>query len=154
MQVMMETFAMAPAESRVLWFLPVFVGVVLIGVIALLIGTALGSRGARFEVSPEGLRLRGDLYGRLIPAASLKAETIKRVDFAVDKELTPSWRTVGTAVPGYNSGWYKLKSGEKALLYLTDRKRAVYIATTEGYGVLVSPEDPDALITALRSIAK
>jgi hypothetical protein len=150
----METFAMAPSDSRLLWFLPVFVGLLLIGVVALLIGTAMGSRGAKFEVSTEGLRLRGDLYGRLIPAASLRAETIRRVDLAVDTGLAPKWRTMGTAVPGYQSGWYRLKSGEKALLYLTDRKRAVYLATAEGYGVLLSPENPDAFVTAVRAIAK
>ena len=36
-------------------------------------------------------------------------------------------------------------------LYLTDRRKAVYIPTTEGYSVLISPSDPDGFLSALRS---
>jgi len=43
----------------------------------------------------------------------------------------------------------RLGTGEKALLYLTDRSRAVYIPTLAGYSVLLSPDDPDAFLGAL-----
>ena len=55
-------------------------------------------------------------------------------------------------MPGYRSGWFKLEGGERALLYLTDVQRAVYVPTTEGYGVLLSPSDPDAFVAALRAL--
>ena len=58
---------------------------------------------------------------------------------------------MGGAFPGYQSGWFRLAKGEKALLYLTDKRKAVYIPTSEGYSVLISPEHPDRFIAALRA---
>jgi hypothetical protein len=65
----------------------------------------------------------------------------------------PARRTVGTGLPGYRAGWFRLRNGEKALLYLTDTSRAVYIPTTAGYSVLLSPAQPDEFVSALRAIA-
>lgn len=146
----MQSFIIAPAGLRPFWLL-VPVGIILIGVATLLIFTLMGSRTARFDVLPSGLRLRGDLYGRLIPAAELRASDARRVDWAKDPDLTPRTRTWGTGLPGYQAGWFRLESGEKALLYLTDRQRAVYIPTTRGHAVLLSPADPDAFLKALRA---
>lgn len=114
-------------------------GLILALVIGLLGAAVVGARSTRFEVSPDGLRLRGDLYGRLIPAEQLRAASVMRVDFSATPDLAPAWRTMGTGLPG----WFRLKNGEKALLYLTDTNRAVYVPTTAGYSVLVSPEQPD-----------
>ena len=95
----MQTFAIAPSATKVFWLLPVVLVPVGIGVAALLM-TFLGSRGARFEVSSEGLRLRGDFYGRLIPVAELRVAEARRLDFAATPELQPRWRTLGTGLPG------------------------------------------------------
>src|SRR5262245_55004852 len=149
----MQTFAIAPSATKALWLLPVVLVPVAIGVAALLM-TFLGSRGARFEISAEGLRLRGDFYGRMIPIAELRTAEARRVDLAATPELAPRWRTFGTGMPGYQAGWFRLKGGEKALLYLTDRSRAVYVPTTAGYSVMVSPADPDAFLQALESIGR
>ena len=72
---MTQTFAILPAGTRILWVLvPVFM--LLLGGLALgaavLGGAWYGSQRASFEVSPAGLRLRGDVYGRLIPASQLR----------------------------------------------------------------------------------
>ena len=75
----------------------------------------------------------------------------RRVDFSVTPELVPARRTLGTGLPRYQSGWFRLKNGEKALLYLTDRSRAVYIPTTAGYSVVISPANPDAFLEALKA---
>ena len=147
-----ETFAIAPAGARPLWFLvPVFLlwlaGMAFLGVVW------FGSQRARFEVSPAGLRLRGDLYARLIPASRLRGGAARLVDLRTAPEYRPTRRTFGTGLPGYAAGWFRLASGEKVLLYLTDRTRAVYIPTRDGYAVLVSPADPPALLAALQRVA-
>ena len=54
---------------------------------------------------------------------------------------------------GYRAGWFRLRNGEKALVYVTDPSRVVYIPTTEGYAVMVSPHEPDAFLAAVRSVA-
>ena len=148
----MLEFPIAPGNLRGMLLLLGIVGLVLAVVLGLVLTSAMGARTARFQVSPEGLRLRGDLYGRLIPAAELRVDEARRVDLTTNAELTPRLRTFGTGVPGYQAGWFRLRNGEKALLYLTDRSRAVYVPTTAGYSVMVSPADPDGFLAALRTL--
>jgi len=149
----MNVFPIAPAESRYLWFLiPVIV--ILLGVMALLATSLRGAHASRFEIRADGLRLEGDLYGRLVPKSELRVDLARRVDLGREEQLRPKWRRIGTALPGYQSGWFRLRNGEKALLYLTDRTRAVYIPTTAGYSLLLSPADPDGFLFQLRSVLR
>ena len=147
----MNAFPIAPAESRYFWFLiPVIV--ILVGVMALLATSVRGAHASRFEIRADGLRLEGDLYGRLVPRPDLRVDLARRVDLGREEQLRPKSRRIGTALPGYQAGWFRLRNGEKALLYLTDRTRAVYIPTTAGYSLLVSPADPDGFLSQLRSV--
>lgn len=146
----MQSFSIAPAGLKAAWLIVA----ILVPVIGVLLLSLIGSRAARFEVSAEGLRLRGDFYGRLIPADQLRGDLARRVDFAAMPELEPTRRTLGTGLPGYLAGWFRLRGGEKALLYLTDRGRAVYIPTTAGYSVLLSPADPEGFLSAVRARAR
>jgi Bacterial PH domain len=149
---MRETFQIIPGSMSILWILAPF-GLIVLGASGLLIYSLAGARTARFEVSEEGLRLRGDLYGRLIPAADLHGQEARQVDLRRERELAPVLRTLGTAVPGYRAGWFRLRNREKALLYVTDPSRVVYLPTRAGYVVLVSVADPAAFIASVRRIA-
>jgi hypothetical protein len=144
-------FAIAPAGTRPLWLLVPAILVMLVALGALAT-SALGSRRARFDVSAEGLRVRGDWYGRFIPGNALVTDRARRVDFARMPELRPGRRTLGTGLPGHQAGWFRLANGEKALLYLTDRKKAVHVPTTLGHSLLLSPDEPDSFLVALRSL--
>jgi hypothetical protein len=149
----MAVFPIAPADSRYFWLLiPVIV--ILLAAIALLATSLRGAHASRFEIRADGLRLAGDLYGRLLPKAQLRVDLARRVDLTREEQLRPQWRRIGTALPGYQSGWFRLRNGEKALLYLTDRTRAVYIPTTVGYSLLLSPADPDGFLAQLHSVLR
>jgi hypothetical protein len=145
----MQEFAIAPAGLKPFWIL-IPIGMVLAVVFGVLAISVMAASGARFQVTTDGLRIRGDLYGRFIPAAQLRVEAARRVDLTGSTELEPKRRTMGGAFPGYQSGWFRLANGEKALLYLSDRRKAVYVPTTEGYSVLISPDEPDAFLAALK----
>ena len=145
---MMQTFALAPSGTR-----PVsFVAFVLVIVAVALFVTLAAMHGGRFEVSSGGLGIRGDLWGRFIEARHLRTGAARRVDFAAEPDLLPGWRTMGTGLPGYSSGWFRLRNGERALVYLTDRSRVVYIPTDAGYSLVLSPDDPDAFLAAIRAL--
>jgi hypothetical protein len=60
---------------------------------------------------------------------------------------------MGTGLPGYSAGWFSLRNGEKALLFVTDRSRVVRIPTRDGYSLMVSPRHPQAFMEALRAAA-
>ena len=150
----MQVFAIAPATVKGLYVVWTIVGLTLLIAIAAVFFATSGARSSRFEVSSEGLRLRGDLWGRLIPTRDLRLDQARRVTIEKTSDLAPRWRTMGTGMPGYQAGWFRLKNGEKALVYLTDRSRAVYLPTTEGYSLLLSPADPDAFLTALGALRR
>jgi len=149
---MIETFPIVPGQVRILW-----VAIPLVLLVTLTIGalaySLMGARTARFEVSAEGLRLRGDFYGRLIPANALRLDAARVVDLRTDRGLAPVIRTMGTAISGYRAGWFRLRDGERALLYVTDPTRVAYVPTTDGYAVLLSVADPAALLASLHRIA-
>jgi hypothetical protein len=145
----MEVFTIAPADTKVLWLISLIPLLVLVLVVGILWASINSARTATFELSSDGLRLRGDWYGRFIPADHLVRGMAKRVDWALTPELTPGRRTMGTGLPGYQAGWFRLRNGDRALLYLTDRSKVVYVPTTEGYAVLLSPSEPDKFLAAL-----
>jgi hypothetical protein len=64
--------------------------------------------------------------------------------------LRPRSRRLGTGLPGYAAGWFRLNNGERALVYLTRPKPVLYVPTTLGYSLLLSPQDPENLLAAIR----
>ena len=149
----MTTFHIVPYGGRALWVLVVAVFALLVAVGGMLLKSAHGSRSSRFELSAEGLRIVGDLYGRTIGASDLRGGASRIVDLDAERELAPAARTMGTALPGYRAGWFRLRNGDKALLYLTDTHRVVYVPTRLGYSLLLSATDPDGLLASLRAVA-
>lgn len=148
---MTETFPIVPGQVRILWIVVPLL-LLAFGVAGVLAYTFSAARTARFEISPSGLRLRGDFYGRMIPAGQLELDGARAVDLRTVRELQPVVRTGGTAVPGYRAGWFRLRDGERALLYLTDESRVAYVPTRAGYSVLVSVADPAAFLASLRRL--
>ena len=149
----MESFAIVPGPSRGLWVFFALILVILLIAAAVLLVTVRGARVSQFELSDAGLRLRGDLYGRMIPADSLRGGAARIVDLANTPELQPGWRRMGTALPGYRAGWFRLRNGEKALIYLTETSRTVYVPTRSGYSVMLTPQQPERFLDRLRAIA-
>lgn len=148
----MLVFPIEPGSIKGLGFIGLGIFLVLFLVAGLIGASIWSARGATFEVNADGIRLRGDLYGRLIPMASIQIDQVRRVDFEQDPSLRPNWRTMGTGLPGYQGGWFRLKDGSKALVYLTNPSKAVFVPTDLGYGVLISPKDPDGLVEALKGL--
>src|SRR5688500_11481937 len=103
----MSAFPIAAADGRYLWFL-IPIGLLLIGVFVLLMMSIRGARASRFEVTDNGLQIVGDLYGRTIPVRELGIESARRVDFAAEPHLLPGMRRLGTGLPGYQAGWFRL----------------------------------------------
>lgn len=148
---MTEIFPIASTTTRPLWVL-VPVLILLTGLLVLFGSLLLSSQRLRVEVSDEGLRIRGDLYGRRIPASRLVMGEAAVVDLRKGP-YHPRWRTNGIGLPGYLSGWFRLVNKEKALLFVTDRSKVVRIPTRDGYSLLVSVSEPDRFVERVRRLA-
>jgi hypothetical protein len=147
-----EVFPIAPASAKPIWLLA-FICVFLLIIFVALAYTAYSARHSRFEVHPDRLDLVGDFWARSIPIPSLRLEEATVVDLAESPEYSPTRRTLGTGLPGYASGWFRLSNGEKALVYLTRRESVVYLPTSLNYSLLLSTERPRELLAALHSQA-
>jgi len=144
-----QVFPIPPGGGRTVWFVVTIISL-LVGLSGLLGWVAWSVNHSRAEVSPTGLRLVGDLWGRTIPLERLRIERARVVDLRAEPDLQPAKRTAGTGLGGFTAGWFRLRSGEKALIYLTDWARVVYVPTRDGYSVLLSSHEPDRLLSALQ----
>ncbi len=150
---MRHVFTIVPAGNGPLVLFGALSALMLV-LVAVFMWLAFSSQYARFEVSPEGLRLVGDFWGRRIPAGTLVVTEARVVNLVHEHELQPRRRTMGTGSPGYLAGWFRLRNGSKALLYVTDRTRVAYVPTTEGYVILLSVEEPERFLTVLRETTR
>lgn len=146
-----RVFPILPASGTPLWFILaiVFVLVLLIVVFSLF---AYSAQNARFELSDHGLRIRSWLYGRFIPRDVLMTAAARLVNLWVEDAYKPRLRTNGVSLPGYNAGWFRLRNGEKALVFMTDASRVVYIPTNRGYSLLVSPAQPEEFLHSIQEL--
>lgn len=120
---MTETFFIVPAITRSPWILTGVMLVLVTGILALLVASVRGATSTRFELSDAGLRIRRDLYGRLIATSAVRGGSARLVDLGAEPDLTSRIRTMGTALPGYRAGWFRLRNGRRGLLHLTDQTR-------------------------------
>jgi hypothetical protein len=146
---MVQVFPIPPASGRIVWFMATVMAL-LLGVMLLLGWVAWSTRHSRAEVTPEGLKLVGDLWGRTIPRETFRLDEARVVDLRNEPDLRPRSRTMGTGLGGFAAGWFRLANRQKALIYLTDRSRVAYLPTHDDYLVLVSSAEPERLIAALR----
>jgi hypothetical protein len=137
------------SPSRWRWFFVLAAVVVAVpSLVALLV--VFWPDHVRFEVTPAGLKVRGSLYGRTIPAAAIRVEGTRRLSIDDTPGIYPNRRTNGIGLPDYSAGWFELNDGRSALLFVTDWSRTIVVPTTSGYDLVLSPDDPDALVAAVK----
>lgn len=149
----MDSFAIEPVGNKPLWFFGVIM-VIFVALLVFFMWAAWSTRHSRVDVEPTGIRLVGDLWGRRIPFEKLQVEQARRINLLQDREYALKWRTMGTGLPGYAAGWFKLRNGEKALVYVTRYDDVVHIPTTEGYALLLSVDAPERFLARLREATR
>jgi len=147
-----QIFPLAPGAIKTGWLAVLFGGllIVWVGLFFFLSYMIKGAAQAEIALCDGKLVAKGGFYGREIPLPAVVVPEARRL--APDKGEPKSlrWRTNGVGLPGLSAGWYKLRDGEKALVFVTDKSRAVYVPTRLGYAVIVSPSEPDRFLEALR----
>ena len=146
-----KVFSIIPLPLSALWgfFLVIFLCVALAGFIAYL---AVSARNIAFTIDEGGLRIRGGLYGRYIEKASIRQGEIELLDLRNYPDLQPKRRINGLHLPRYKIGWFRLKNGVKALIFLIDNSQAIFIPTRNGYSVLLSPDHPEEFVRTINAL--
>ena len=127
-----------------------FRGMVLTALISMLTAApilwALGRRS--LIITDSELQLRAGFYRAKVPLSQLRVDEASVVSLFERGDLGPRWRTNGIRLPGYRVGWFRLRNGDRALLYLTDVTRVTRLPTAKGFVLMLSTE---ALLPALRT---
>ena len=103
-----------------------------------------------YEIFRRALVIDGTKYGGPVPLSNLILDESRVVNLANEKELQLHFRTMGIGARGYKSGWFKLRNGRNALVLITETSKVLCIPTTSDYVLLLSADDPESLISALR----
>jgi hypothetical protein len=147
-----QVFPIARCSPATLWFI--------CGLLAFLAAVPLSlvvvsywPWSGRFLVSTEGLKIEGSIYGREFDMPVLRVSEARRLSALDTPAYWPAWRTNGIGLPGYQAGWFQLNNQTKALLFVTDWSRSVIVPTEEGFTLLLSPDDPEMFLDALRAAA-
>lgn len=146
---MSELFSLAPAgKMPMLILLPI--ALVLLAMALFMLIAAFSTGRGQVELAAGTIKLKMPMYGRTLPLTALRLDSARVVDLTRETQLGLKWRTNGIGLPRYNVGWFKLRSGEKALAYVTSKESVLYIPTTKGYVLLLSASEPERLLAALR----
>lgn len=105
----------------------------------------------RVELAADRLTVRGDIWGRSWPLATLIPSQARLADLTVERDLRPKWKLCGTAFPGYYSGFFRLYNKTNATVFLSAMDSVVIIPRHGDHPLLLSL-GPDFL-TALQSAA-
>ena len=110
----------------------------------------------RFEVGAAGLKIVSKLYPREFPIATLSVEGARLIDLHKEWGHKPGISATGPLginLMGSCIGAYRLVNGQRALVYLAfpAPKPAVWVPTTSGLPLLLSPDDPAGFVEALRA---
>ncbi|OGO30729.1 MAG: hypothetical protein A2Z29_00635 [Chloroflexi bacterium RBG_16_56_11] len=150
---MERIFNIIPASGGAytfIWIFSLAIVLILLGVLGLFISLGYQAGHLKYTVNDEGLRISPGLYGRFIPREKIDSAGVKVINLSIDNEYQPKGKTNGSNLPGFYSGWFKLANKEKALVFLTDRSRVVYIPTNDNYAVLLSVREAEEFAAVLQ----
>lgn len=127
-------------------------GVIVLGLAVLLALNAYSTNHITLRVTGDAIEYNSLLRKRSFAKSELKLGDVQKISISQKPELEPVRRKNGSDFAGLKEGWWVLRNGEKALVVLTDPQNAVYIPTTKGYVLLVSPTDANGFVAALKAL--
>lgn len=122
-----------------------------LGVLTAVLSWAFFRRRIRLDSTT--LEVVSTFYRKRVALEALQLERARVVDLAEHGSFKPTLKTNGYGMPGFQSGHYRLHDRSKAFCLLTDASRVLYLPLRDGSALLISPEQPHALLDALQALA-
>ena len=110
-------------------------------------------RRHRLRLDPGGLDIATTFYRRHVALADLQLDAARVIRLEEHPELRPVLKSNGYALPGFRSGWFRLRNWRKAFVATSDGERVLWLPTTRGFDLLLQPRDPQRLLDRLRGLA-
>ncbi|MGL5665768.1 MAG: PH domain-containing protein [Shewanella sp.] len=108
------------------------------------------SHNAEIALTDTELKLDIPFYKVQLARSELLVEQARIIDLKQEQDLTPSFKTNGIGMPGFQLGWFNLKGKGKAFLAVTDKSELVLVPTTRGYNLLLSVPEGERFISQLQ----
>jgi hypothetical protein len=121
---------------------------VVTGAIALVLDRML--KRHRLLLDAGGIEVATTFYRQRIAFADLRIDSARVVRLDAHPDLKPLLKSNGYALPGFRSGWFRLRNWQKAFVATSDGERALWLPTSRGFGLLLQPRDPQRLLDRLR----
>lgn len=169
---MKREFAVVPPDARLVWLLPGFAALsVLIGIVLLastrephawvalpiavasFVVLALLLRRRRVTLDAGALTIAAGLNTRRVAITGLDLAKARIVDLREHNEWKPLIKVLGTRLPGCSMGHFRLRDRSPAFVLLTDQSRVLVLPETSGKKLLMSLQQPQALLDALRTVS-
>ena len=145
---MSEIALIIASSSGNIWVLGV-IAAVIVGVFSTLYIISPSSGYVQVELSSTELTIKDRFYGRSIALTSLIPSQSLVLDLSQNSPRRLKWRLNGIGLPNYKAGWFRLRNGETALVFLINPHWVVYIPTNKNYSLLISVEEPERLLKSL-----
>jgi len=100
------------------------------------------------------LVIKAGLNTRRVAVSALDLARARIVDLDERTELKPSRKTFGSSLPGYQTGRFRTHKWGKGFYLLTDRRRVLWLPERDGLHLLLSLQQPQALLSALNAMAQ
>lgn len=126
--------------------LPVFI-TLLMAVIGVLV------RRRRITLEGRDLVVAAAFYTQRVNVDALDLANARSVDLAEHTEFAPMIKLGGYDLPGFRAGSYLLRNRTRAFCLLTSRERVAVLPRRDGKFLVLSPEKPQALLSALDELA-
>jgi len=126
-----------------------------VAALTLLLWAALsfGLRRQSLQVDAQCITVRSSFFRTQVAIAQLQLDQARVVDLAEHTELRPLLKVRGYGLPGFRSGWYRLRDRRKAFVATADSRLLLWLPSSAGHGLLLDVRDPSALLLQLRELA-
>ena len=99
------------------------------------------------------LDITATFYRRRLPLAALDLDKAQVLDLDAHREWRPFLKTNGMGLPGLRAGWYRSRNFTRMFCLLTTWNRVLVLPERAGGTILLSAEQPQQLLQALRETA-
>lgn len=109
-------------------------------------------RRAAVVASAQALEVRSSFYRCRVALHELDLVHSRVVSLDEHPELRPLLKTNGFSLPGFRSGWFRLRNRRRGFVAMADGPRVLWL-TGNAHDLLLQVRDPASLLARLRELA-
>lgn len=105
------------------------------------------------ELTDGSITVATCVHRETLPLSDLHLDQARVFDLDEHPAYRPTISTHAFSLPGFQSGWFRLRNGEKALVACAGGRRLLRLPTSRGHCLLLQPRQPQVLLDRLQELA-